>query len=174
MQSIHSFGISPREYSKRGLANDFPELEACPACAYPGPMLRHGYYWRNALFLRRSFRIPICRYKCRSCHITVSFLPDFLLPYYQYALVFILDTLRNHYIHFKRRPYYQLVQFYRKRYTRNLNRIEAFFRDYQVWVEILAKEKAIKLLEIIRTAFPKAPTFAKRYHEHFLHNFMAH
>ena len=173
MQLIHDFGISPLEYNNRGMDNDFPEIEKCPSCSYPGPFPKLGYYWRNALFLRRSFRIPICRYKCPSCKITISILPDFLLPYYQYSLAFIMQALRNHLVKPKRKICHQLLQFYLKRYFNNLNRIEAFFRECGFLEEILAKEKAIKLLEMIRTAFPKAKTFARRFQKHFHRNFMA-
>jgi len=75
----------------------------------------------------------------------------------------------------KRKIYYQLLQFYRQRFLKNLNRIciESFFRDFGYRGIITEKEKAIKLLEMIRNAFPKAKTFAKRFQESSQTNFMA-
>ena len=172
MQYVHSFRIPPKEYSKRGMNNDFPRLDTCPCCLYPFPLLRHGFYWRNVLFRTRWLRIPILRLKCSSCHRTVSLLPDFLLPHYQYSLEYILEVVRKFFLSCKTAAYYQLVQFYRRRFLKNLGRIEAFFRDQGYRGIIPEKERAIKLLELI-DAFPKAKTFARRFQDHFQHNFMA-
>ena len=173
MQKIYSFGISPLRYAQKGTKNNFPELSSCPLCHYPEPLEKHGFYWRNALFARRQFRIPIRRLKCLSCGKTISFLPDFLLPYYQYCLVYVIETLRGFFLKGKRKIYYQLLQFYRQRFLKNLNRIESFFRDLGHMGIIPEKEKAIKLLVSIRQAFPKAKTFAKRFQEYSQTNFMA-
>jgi len=173
LQIIHDFGISPEEYHKRGKWNDFPEIKRCPLCLHPKRLRRHSFYWRNAVFFYGELRIPILRLKCLSCDKTFSILPDFLLPYFQYSLQYILELLREYFLRCKSRIYYQLLQFYRRRFLKNLNRIEAFFRDQGFREIIPEKEKAIKLLKMIRTAFPKAETFAKRFQEHFHHNFMA-
>ncbi len=172
MQIPHAFQVSPKEYSKRGMNNDFPSVDVCPCCSYPTPLLKHGFYWRNALCLKHQYRIPILRLKCPSCKKTISLLPDFLLPNFQYSLEFILDTLRKFYLDCKATVYYQLLQFYRRRFWGNLNRIGAFFRDQGLLDILPEKEKAIKLLKLIG-AFPKARTFAKRFHDHFQRNFMA-
>lgn len=172
MQIIHSFHITPREYHKRGKNNDFPQIDICPCYSYPSPLARHGFYWRNALFRQQEFRIPILRLKCSSCKKTISLLPDFLLPRFQYSLEFILEVLRKFFLHCKTTTYYQLLQFYRRRFLGNLNRIGAFFRDKGYKGILPEKGKAIKLLELI-SAFPKAGTFAKRFQDHFQRNFMA-
>lgn len=172
MQIIHAFHISPREYTVKGKDNDFPRIDFCPCCLYPCALPRHGFYWRNALFLKSQFRIPILRLKCPSCGKTISLLPDFLLPHYQYSLEFILEALRQFFVKSKTTTYYQLLQFYRRRFLRNLNRIEGFFRDRGYRGLIPEKDKAIKLLKLI-DAFPKAKTFSKRFQDHFQHNFMA-
>jgi len=99
-------------------------------------------------------------------------LPDFLLPNFQYSLEFILEALRKFFLDCKTTVYYQLLQFYRRRFLGNLSRIEAFFRDMGYRGFIPGKERAIKLLELI-SAFPKAKTFAKRFQDHFQRNFMA-
>jgi hypothetical protein len=174
MQIIYDFGISLAEYNRRSVENVFPVIERCPCCGYPGRLNRHGFYWRNAVFFLHQFRIPILRLKCSSCDKTVSILPDFLLPYFQYTLRFILKHLRDFFFKGERSIYYQLLQFYRRRFSRNLNRIVAYFRDkdYRGVVPGDPKEKAIKLLDMI-CAFPKAETFAKRFQDHFQSSFMA-
>lgn len=172
MQLIHDFNISPAEYHARGKKNDFPRLDVCPCCSYPSNLSRHGFYWRNAIFCKAQFRIPILRLKCSSCGKTISFLPDFLLPYFQYSLEYILEVAKQYILERKATTYYQLLQFYRRRYVRNMNRILAFFRDQGCKDIIEEKDKAIKLLKLI-DAFPKAKTFATRFQDHFQHNFMA-
>jgi hypothetical protein len=172
MQLIHAFNISPEEYYSRGKKNDFPRLDVCPCCLHPSNLPRHGFYWRNALFRNFHIRIPILRLKCSSCGKTISFLPDFLLPYFQYSLEYVLEAAKQYIEERKATTYYQLLQFYRRRFLRNLNRILAFFRD-QGYKEIIEeKDKAIKLLKLIG-ASPEAKTFAKRFQDHFQHNFMA-
>ncbi len=173
MQKIYSFGVSPLTYALRGKNNHFPDMKNCPICKHPEALEKHGFYWRNALFTKRQFRILIRRLKCSSCGKTISLLPDFLLPYYQYGLVYIIESLRGFFLKGKRKIYYQLLQFYRQRFLKNLNRIESFFRDLGHMGIIPEKEKAIKLLVSIRQAFPKAKTFAKRFQEYSQTNFMA-
>jgi len=172
MQLIHAFNISPREYCLRGKKNDFPRITTCPCCSYPSTLLRHGFYWRNVLFCKSQYRILILRLKCPSCGKTVSLLPDFLLPHFQYSLGYILEAIRQFFMRSKTTIYYQLLQFYRRRFLKNLSRIEAFFRDQGYRGIISGKNRAIKLLKLIG-ASPEAQTFAKRFQEHFQHNFMA-
>ena len=172
MQLIHAFNISPREYYIRGKKNDFPGIETCPLCSYPSTLSRHGFYWRNVLFRKTQYRIPILRLKCPSCGKTISLLPDFLLPHFQYSLEYILGAVRQFFMQSKTTIYYQLLQFYRRRFWGNLNRMEAFFRDQGYWGFIPEKDKAIKLLKLIG-ASPEAKTFAKRFQDHFQRNFMA-
>ena len=117
MQLIHDFNISPEEYDARGKKNDFPRLDVCPCCSYPSNLSRHGFYWRNAIFCKAQFRIPILRLKCSSCGKTILFLPDFLLPYFQYSLKNIswklwqTDTWNGPYLNDggKKKPTYLIV-----------------------------------------------------------------
>jgi len=106
MQKIYSFGISPLTHAIRGTKNEFPEIKTCPLCHYPEPLEKHGFYWHNALFSSREFRIPICRLKCSSCGKTISSLPDFLVPYYQYCLVYIIESLHVFFLNGKRNIYH--------------------------------------------------------------------
>lgn len=172
MQIIHAFNITPLEYFQKGKKNDFPRINICPCCAYPSTLPRHGFYWRNALFLKFHYRIPILRLKCPSCGKTISLLPNFLLPHFQYSLEYILEAVRQFFVQSKTAICYQLLQFYRQRFRRNLNRILAFSRDQGYKGAVPEKDKAIKLLKLIG-ASPEAETFAKRFQDHFQNNFMA-
>lgn len=173
MVIIYDYHLSLKQYAKRGKENNFPEVDKCPCCRGKVRLRRHGFFWRNALQRGNQYRIPICRLKCPSCQKTVSLLPDFLIPHFQYTLSAVLEQLRAGLLG-KTVGYYQLVQFYRKRFLAQLKQVEMFFRD-EGFRGILPKDtkaKAIKLLEMV-LALGKA-TFLRRSTGHFTSNFMAH
>lgn len=173
MVIAHNFNISLEAYAARGVNNTFPRINRCPHCRSMVNLLRHGFYWRNAIEGEDLHRIPICRLKCPSCNITVSLLPDFLIPYFQYTVSTILDRLRCSFIDRVIIGQRQLTAFYQKRYIKQLKQIEMFFRDYgfREPLPTSSKEKAIKLLEMI-LALGKA-TFVRRSTGYFIGNFMA-
>lgn len=170
---IYDFNLSLEEYAELGKANDFPEVEKCPHCRGVVRLRRHGFYWRNALEKGKQYRIPICRLRCPSCKKTVSLLPDLLIPRFQYTLGAIIKRLQAS-LTGKITGYYQLAQFYRRRFFRQLNQVEMFFRDegFRGILPKDTKEKAIKLLEMILTLGKAA--FLRRSRGHFANNFMAH
>ena len=174
MQIIYEAEITLVEYYRKGVDNEYPVIDTCQGCFSRVELLRHGFYWRYAVLLKRSYFIPILRLKCPCCEKTFSLLPDFLLPFYQTPVKLILECLRRYWAGQKPAAYYQKLQFYRRRFLKNLNLVEAFFREMGCRDKIPRniKEKAIKLLEMVR-AFPKAETFARRFHDHFQQSFMA-
>jgi len=169
----HDFGITLEEYAARGKKNDFPGFDRCPGCRGALSLLRHGFYWRNAIGDKAEYRIPVCRLKCPSCKKTFSLLPSFLLPYFQYTVDVILDKIRASLVGRVVSGYHQLALFYRKRFFRQLTQVEMFFRDegFRGVLPGDLKQRAIKLLEMI-SAFGKA-TFVRRSRGHFSSNFMA-
>lgn len=160
------------QYAELGKKNDFPEVEQCPMCRGVVRLNRHGYYWRNAIEDEREYRIPICRLKCPSCEKTVSLLPSFLLPYFQHTLQQVVTEIHKILIQGVRQSR-QRVAFYRQRYMGQLKQVEMFFRaaGFRGRLPEITKEKAIKLIEMIR-AFSEA-TFVKKARGHFRSNFMA-
>lgn len=80
MVVYHDFKIDLEEYARLGKKNNFPSFDRCPCCKGMVRLYRHGYYWRNAIDVRRAeYRIPICRLICPSCQKTVSIpLPSWL------------------------------------------------------------------------------------------------
>ncbi|MDK2894345.1 MAG: hypothetical protein PWQ98_471 [Moorella sp. (in: firmicutes)] len=95
MVKLHHFHITVQEYHRRGKENLFPELYGCPnpCCCYEGRLRRHGFFYRNALTLTASYVIVIQRYYCPACKKTVSLLPSFLAPRFQYSLACIFYVL---------------------------------------------------------------------------------
>ena len=131
MMVVHEFGVSLREYALRGRANVFPVLEVCPNCQCfgAGYVKRHGFYWRNAITEEQEYRVPICRFRCNACRVTISILPDFLVPYFQHVLKTVLGCVQERLegrVHSGSR---QLGHFYKRRFLKNLNWIHSFFMD---------------------------------------------
>jgi hypothetical protein len=144
MVKFHCFHQTVQEYYGRGKENLFPDIIGCPfpGCHYQGRLRRHGFYTRNVLTFHAFFRIFIQRYYCKSCKHTVSLLPTFLLPYFQYSLACIFYSLFRNIIN--RLPLEQIAQkinqlsqrtelshqhlvFYKKRFLENLPLIIGFF-----------------------------------------------
>ena len=79
-----------------------PALERCPFCGAKGKCLRFAYYERYVVEVVGkkvlSYRIRILRVKC-SCGRTHAIIPDFLVPYRQFSLLFILYILHIYFRH---------------------------------------------------------------------------
>jgi transposase-like protein len=143
MVKLHHFGITVKEYYHRGKENIFPDLYGCPhpCCSFEGRLRRHGFYTRNALTLLATYLIVIQRYYCPSCKKTVSLLPSFLAPRFQYSLSCIFFALyqlsvRRIQLHriaevindraHRQELSHQQLSFYRKRICDNQPLITAF------------------------------------------------
>lgn len=53
--------------------------EPCPNCK--SKLHKHGHFERNIITKSESYRKKIYRWKCSGCSVTISVLPDFVLPY---------------------------------------------------------------------------------------------
>lgn len=127
---LYNFGIGLKEYEERGLFNEFPLFTHCPNCQChaPGNLHRHGFYWRNGVTEKHVVRrIPICRLRCQRCRMTISVLPDFLIPYFQYTLravlLRVLEVLEKK-IKSEGR---QLLRFHLNRYLRQVKWVHSYF-----------------------------------------------
>ena len=74
-----------------------PELETCPVCGSCGNCHVHAYYDRSVIDFRNGRKVTdslcVLRLICDSCHHTHALLPDILIPYASYSLMFILRVL---------------------------------------------------------------------------------
>ncbi|ASS85750.1 transposase [Geobacillus lituanicus] len=148
MIQFHDFGIDVQTYAERGKENDFPLLKKCPHCRAKRPLHRHGYDERNALTPHGDDRIWIVRYRCRECLKTVSVLPSFLLPYFQYTLSAIWQVVKEQLgltEGTNRAPFLLTkdgIIFYVRRFYRNLSSLHSFFaRRWRIIGPIVKKEK---------------------------------
>jgi len=79
-----------------------PALERCPFCGARGQCRIFAYYDRDIVEMNGEkvcfFHIRIPRVKC-SCGRTHAIIPDFLVPYRRFSLLFILYVLRIYFRH---------------------------------------------------------------------------
>ena len=171
MQIITQFSMSPQQYIIQFESLQISRPEKCPNCGVPNSFHGHGRYWRNVVTDQYEERIPVARFCCKVCSLTVSMLPSFVLPYFQYSLAFILAALSV--IFLPSASLTALYRFYRCRFYLNLNRIEMFCREHG-WFESISsdkKEKARKMVCMLTV--PTAETFSQRFHQQYKLNFMA-
>jgi hypothetical protein len=87
-----------QEYMREFNPSDFP----CPVCRtkHPG-WKKHATYDRYIISFENgksiSYLVLIIRYKCSSCGHTHALLPEFLVPYRSYSLLFILSVLKDYF-----------------------------------------------------------------------------
>ena len=81
------------------------ENEECPFCHARGNFVGFGSYQRYAVDMDGeksvSHQISVRRIKCKNCSHTHALLPDFLVPYSQHSLSFILHVLFEYFLHDK-------------------------------------------------------------------------
>lgn len=78
-----------------------PELETCPVCRSTGNCHIHDYYNRTLIDFRsgRRTKSSLClmRVFCDSCKHAHAVLPDVIIPYSSYSLLFILRLLGQYF-----------------------------------------------------------------------------
>mgnify|MGYP002624366049 CR=1 FL=1 len=91
-----------------------PQTEACPFCGSSGYCRFFASYDRFLIdFINGHIHqrlVHIRRVKCEGCGHTHAILPDFIIPYCQYSLAFILQALRAYFTRFK--PVRGLCEFF--------------------------------------------------------------
>lgn len=83
--------LSPRICGSR--LGRTPRPRVCPECRIGKPH-KHGFYKRFYLDGFSCRLILIRRYYCSRCGATISFLPSFCIPKFQYSLHFLWKVLR--------------------------------------------------------------------------------
>jgi hypothetical protein len=170
----HNFPTTIETYTVRGKQNDFPVFDCCPQCRANNTLLRHGFYERNAIEEEACYRITICRLKCPSCGKTFSILPDFLIPYFQHTLAFMIRLLLAVWLHGTGLCSRQLRRFYEKRLKGKLTEIELFFRKLG-HLEPFAQEtrkKAVLFAQMIEAM--DRTTFLRSWWRHSLTSPLSH
>jgi len=161
--------MSPQDYTQRFREVEWPILKACPICGAHAKLLGHGWYRRNALPTRETeLVVMIHRLLCPACRKTVSLLPSFLLPFFQYTTRFVVKSLLG-----KAKSYRELLRFHWRRFLETANGILAFLRDRGVRDRLPEdrKERAMKLLGSIENS--GLEMFSMLFHKTNQRGFMA-
>jgi len=190
MQQIFYTTATPEEYHRMGENFPFPIPDSCPnpECLAKVPPQKHSFYKRNVISTTFNGRILIRRYYCKHCGKTISYLPSFCLPYFQYTVEIIFTalchTLNSNY---SLRSCLKLLknlewtpshlQFYVKRFLNNLNRIKVGLRQLIPGTRLPPPEEdkrkgAKEVLSIVTTGFPQIQTFATRFYTQCRYSFM--
>jgi hypothetical protein len=147
---LHNFKIDLLSYSQKAKNNEFPVLTQCPSCNKHHCLKKHGFYLRYAINAPLTEKIPICRYKCYSCQITISILPSFLIPYFQHSVLFVASTI-YHKLLKKKSPHIsrQLVTFYLKRFNSQLAWISSCLLSFQESTKDNHINSPLRILKLI-------------------------
>lgn len=82
MQILRKFPVDADQYVDSRYQFRVAPPKKCPNCGRLGAMEALGYYARNLVTgTGKARRITIRRFRCRTCHRTVSILPAFAQPY---------------------------------------------------------------------------------------------
>ena len=81
------------------------EKFVCPRCLSKGALKYHGSYERNLVeFIHGRVidndKVKVLRYKCEQCKSTHALLPDVLIPYGSYSIIFILKVIAAYYVRY--------------------------------------------------------------------------
>lgn len=97
MQKIFTTSEPPSSFAEKNelLFPKAPQKCPIPGCQMPIEMKKHGFYERYIISHEYRGYIHIRRYLCPCCGRTVSYLPSFAIPYFQYAICYILMFLNN-------------------------------------------------------------------------------
>jgi len=146
MQMVLRTNMQAEEYNEWIRENDIPDIPPiCPMCISFTVFRKHGFYQRTAITLESIIRIYVRRYRCAKCGRTLSFLPQFCHPKFQYSIlaVFlflnkilsstavstesIIRNLRHSYCHIDIER--QHIRFYLQRIKSNWSKLEMTARE---------------------------------------------
>jgi ribosomal protein S27AE len=158
MQQIFNAGCNVQEYYKMQRNFPFPKPpDKCPNCGKYCRMKKHGYYRRNYFSKTFSGKILIRRYLCSKCKKTLSFLPSFCQPFFQYSPGDFMDILHQSFSRntsldvfcseirnkFPNLSFFrQHIRFYLNRIAKKLNTIKMYLRDINIKVKLPCSEAA--------------------------------
>lgn len=182
MQKIFKTDKPPSSFAERNelLFPKAPERCQLPGCQMPIEMKKHGFYERYIISHEYSGYIHIRRYLCPSCGHTVSYLPSFAIPYFQYAICYILmfldeffkseKSLRRYVFWFKKKSSdfsRRHFRYYIGRLFRNRNLIQYILNltDQGMIPEEDALDSQMFAKEFLRKALKlQAHNFSSRFH----------
>lgn len=170
--------MSIKQYHDAMEKYNFSVPDKCSICGSRGTLIKHGYYYRNILDNGSESSIRIPRFYCKHCRHTLSLLPAFCVPHFQYSARFILTALKAVFTGSIRKyadKFKALFRFYKRRFIKNLQLIEMFLRDAGINMVFPEgeNERAIKEYQSL-ISLPREETLFQRslisLNKHFMAN----
>ena len=95
MQKLFRTQLKPSDYQEEKSKNYPDAPKRCPhkGCKARVAQRKHGYYSRNVITINFAGAIRVRRYICPVCGRTLSMLPAFCTPKFQYTIRFIVLVL---------------------------------------------------------------------------------
>lgn len=152
-----------------------PHLETCPICGSIGNCHIHDYYGRSIIDFQAGKReksdLCVMRVFCDSCEHAHAILPDVIIPYSSYSLLFILRLLGQYFA--GRFTIEQLCERYQIS-TKQFYKWLALWKSHkQEWLGILSDldTSDVSFLRSI-ILLDSFSSFAMRFILHFAHSFL--
>lgn len=99
MQMLHPFAGTIQQYNEEIIDPNRHRPACCPLCDAKHALIAHGFYLRTLVDKGFDSIIRVRRYLCRFCRRTVSWLPEFALPYLRFSVLvlalFLIARLGN-------------------------------------------------------------------------------
>lgn len=120
----------------------------CPNCKSDKCMY-YGSYTRNIGLLGEYCKIKIKRVRCKSCKRTHALIPQFIIPYFQNEITYILSIIKEVVVNKETvnnvsrlsNQDRKLISFFIKRFKRHITRLITTFKKKIVYI--------LKLLKVI-------------------------
>lgn len=102
---LNQIRFSDRQWRELETASFRAEGQACPSCGARGCLLPFASYRRYLVELEQEKPVTVVlmvpRFRCASCGHTHAILSSCLVPYQSYSLRFILQVLRDYFLHLR-------------------------------------------------------------------------
>ena len=131
--------ITGKELFESYMAGFKAHLEICPLCHAKGRCHIFGHYIRNlisyCLGAVKYEQVVITRVKCASCKHTHAILPDLIIPYGAYSLLFIMRVLSDYLSHSS--TVETLCKKYNISHTMLYRWLDMYYKHKELWLGVL-------------------------------------
>ena len=114
--------------------------QVCPVCGRRGSWQAHGQYERSVIDCESGRvvygRIKIKRVRCESCGHTHAIIPDYIIPYCTYSLLFVLRVLGEYFL--KKRAVERICSHYNITPSMVYSWKGIFEEHKEIWLGVLA------------------------------------
>lgn len=157
MQKISLLGIKASDLYQTYIKGFNPTIFSCPICRTKHPSWkRHATYERYIISFEKgesvTYQVLIIRYICSCCEHTHAMLPEFLVPYRSYSILFILSVLKDYFS--KNLTIEKICVKYGISVSTIYSWKALFLKHKKIWLGLL-EDYCITSIEFIKSCFDK-------------------